>query len=109
MTKRTEDGKWAKGQSGNPGGRRKGEYQVKDLAREFTQEAVRRLAFIMRQDEDLKAAVAATNSLLDRGWGKPAQSVDVTNSDGSLSAAWLAAMRAVDSDITQAEEALMQH
>lgn len=97
---------WKKGQSGNPGGRRKQDYRLKDLAQEYTEEALRTLAHIMRKSEDDKARVIAADKLLDRGYGKPAQSVDITNSDGSMSAAWLAAMREVD---TGAEEQHVEH
>lgn len=64
-----------KGQSGNPGGRPKENQEVKELAREFTAEAVERLVFWMRS-ENAKASVAATGILLDRGHGKAIQHVE---------------------------------
>lgn len=70
---------WQKGTSGNPGGRRKQDYRIKDLAQEHTELALRRLAEIAENTENLGAAVAAATALLDRGWGKPAQSVDMTH------------------------------
>ena len=70
-----------KGQSGNPGGRPKGEGEVRDLARTYTKEAVEKLAEWMRS-KNAKASVSACIALLDRGWGKPAQAMEVTGKDG---------------------------
>ena len=66
-----------KGVSGNPGGRPKENNEVKAAAREYTIEAIERLAFWLKSD-NAKASVAAATSLLDRGWGKPHQTSDVT-------------------------------
>lgn len=63
-----------KGQSGNPGGRPKEDNEVRDLARKHTKRAIERLAFWMDSDNP-KASVAASQALLDRGYGKPAQSI----------------------------------
>lgn len=63
---------------------------------------------IAKNGESETARVQAATALLDRGWGKPAQSVDITNSDGSMSQAWMAAMRAVDTE-AETEEATLQH
>lgn len=49
---------------------------IRSLARSHTETALNVLAGIMRQDEAPAAArVAAANSLLDRGWGKPTQPI----------------------------------
>ncbi len=63
---------WEKGQSGNPGGRPKEVAEVRELARRHTNKAIATLAEIML-DENAphNARVAATNSLLDRGHGRP--------------------------------------
>lgn len=72
-----------KGQSRNPNGRAKKTEAVRnaeELAREASEQAVRKLIALMSsgdQNVELKAA----NSILDRGFGKPRQSVDVTNRD----------------------------
>ena len=91
-------GSWKKGQSGNPGGKRKQDYRIRDLAQALTEEALETLRSIMKGSEDDRARVAAANAILDRGYGKPAQAVDITNSDGSMSQAWIAAMKSVDSE-----------
>jgi hypothetical protein len=50
--------------------------QIKSLARSHTETAVNVLAGIMNnQQENGPARVAAANSLLDRGWGKPSQPI----------------------------------
>lgn len=59
------------GQSGNPSGRPKIAGHIRDLARQYTEDAIKTLAAIMI---DVKAPpsarIFAANSLLDRGWGK---------------------------------------
>ena len=50
--------------------------EIKSLARAHTQSALNVLAGIMNEPEAPHAArVSAATSLLDRGWGKPAQSI----------------------------------
>ncbi len=68
-------GRFVKGQSGNPSGRPKDAIRVADTAREYTQEAIERLVSWMRSDNP-KASVAASNALLDRGWGRPVQAIE---------------------------------
>jgi Family of unknown function (DUF5681) len=66
-----------KGQSGNPGGRPKILGDVQELARQYTAEAVETLAAIMRDKEAPAAARAlASNSILDRAYGRPQQTVN---------------------------------
>jgi hypothetical protein len=74
-----------KGQSGNPGGRRRRPEarklyaDVKAAARELTQDAIDVLAAIMRDPRAPAAArVSAASAVLDRGHGKPAQAVGVS-------------------------------
>jgi len=62
---------WKPGESGNPGGRPKEAAEVKALARSFCVEAIHKLVELMRSDNE-RVAEAASNSLLDRGIGKPA-------------------------------------
>lgn len=68
------------------GGRQKGTPnkvvpEVKLAAREYTAQALERLAKVMLESDSDAAAVSACNALLDRGWGKPAQSL--TGVDGA--------------------------
>lgn len=69
--------KFKPGQSGNPGGRPKIIAEVKELAREYTDAAVKALADIVQNKKAAPAArVAAAQALLDRGYGKPTQYVE---------------------------------
>lgn len=70
-------------------GRRKGTPNkatviVKDAAQAFTDEALSTLAGIMKDcTQPAAARVAAANALLDRGHGKPKQSVEASGPDGA--------------------------
>ncbi|HGM5043541.1 DUF5681 domain-containing protein [Stenotrophomonas muris] len=64
------------GQSGNPSGRPKVDFEVRQLAREYGREAIERLVEIMRGD-NAALAKAASEALLDRGYGKPVQAVGI--------------------------------
>src|SRR3954470_2052502 len=62
---------WAPGQSGNPRGRPPADHgPVEQFARAHTQEAIETLATIMREGFSEAARIAASNAILDRGWGK---------------------------------------
>lgn len=66
---------WAKGVSGNPGGRPKG---IAAKAREHTDSALDVLTTAL-EDVDPRVRVTAAKEILDRGWGKPlAMTADVT-------------------------------
>lgn len=80
---------FAKGKSGNPGGRPKLDVHVRELARSHTQEALETLVSVMRDSKSPPSArVAASSTIIDRGWGRAPQTVDVNFlnqlSDGDL-------------------------
>lgn len=85
-TTRNNKGQFVKGVSGNPGGPWKtweNHQKIKDvkaLARQHTDRAIERLAELM-EDPDGGVAARACEALLDRGWGKPKQSVDIATQD----------------------------
>lgn len=73
---------WKPGQSGNPGGRSprvgpNGE-TVAELARAHTKDAIDCLVEVLTgKGNEPRDRIAAANALLDRGWGKPKESVDL--------------------------------
>ena len=64
--------RFEKGRSGNPGGRPKGDGEIRELARHHTMTALRTLIEVAERGENESARVTAANALLDRGWGKSA-------------------------------------
>lgn len=67
---------WQPGQSGNPGGRPKENAEIKALAREHGQDAIAKLVELLDSSNPSVARAAAVD-LLDRGYGKPSQTLDV--------------------------------
>jgi hypothetical protein len=67
------------GQSGNPGGRRRksdDDRKVEELARSLGEDAVNTLASIMKDAKaPASARSAAAQAVLDRGFGRPLQSI----------------------------------
>lgn len=69
---------WPAGMSGNPRGRPKRDYDVAKLARSHTREAISTLVSIMADHAAPHSArVSAAQTLLDRGWGKAPQALDL--------------------------------
>jgi hypothetical protein len=69
------------GQSGNPNGRRKEDFRVKELARAQTEAAINALVAALA---DEKTRVSAAIALLDRGYGKPAQAITGEDGEGPV-------------------------
>lgn len=65
---------FVKGQSGNPGGRPKDEFGVRELAKKHGPDAIKVLHSIMKDSEAPETArIQASVALLDRAYGKPTQ------------------------------------
>lgn len=59
---------------------------IKAIAQDYGEEAVKSLVEIMRDGDAPHAArVAAAKDILDRGYGKAQQSLDVSSKDGTMS------------------------
>jgi hypothetical protein len=57
--------------------------EIRSLARKHTESALRVLAGIMNEAKCPPAArVSAASAILDRGWGKPLQSMEHSGHDG---------------------------
>jgi hypothetical protein len=66
------------GRSGNPRGRPKRDMDLAELARVHTREAIGVLVHVMQDAEaPAPARIAAASVLLDRGWGKAPQALDM--------------------------------
>ena len=72
-----------KGQSGNPSGRSKKVAVAAKTAEDHIDDAMTVLIKALG-DKDAKVRIAAANAILDRGLGKPKQSVEVTKDNKSI-------------------------
>lgn len=71
--------RWRPGESGNPGGRPKELGDLREIARKHTPEAIETLVSVMHNARATdQARVHAATALLDRGWGRPAQTINAT-------------------------------
>jgi len=68
---------WKKGQSGNPGGRPKEVAEVRELARQYTEQSIQTLVTLMQSAGSERTRLAAASELLDRGYGRPPQAIDL--------------------------------
>ncbi len=89
------------GKSGNPGGRPAVPAEVLEACRALSMEAVETLRAWMQQSDDPAASVRACNSILDRAWGKPEQTMNVAggldiNAQRAETEAMVEAMKRLD-------------
>ena len=68
-----------RGQSGNPSGKPKRDYNLREICRQYTQEAVETLVFLMLNSDKDAIRVMCASILLDRGYGKAPQSGELTD------------------------------
>lgn len=66
-----------KGVSGNPAGRTPDPENVKEYSKQFTRKAIDALVNIIDTSNNPTAVVNASNSILNRAWGQPKQSMDI--------------------------------
>ncbi len=75
MTNPTGKGGFKRGQSGNPGGRPKLPADIREAFKAKAPEALEVLIRCLQSDDD-RIAMMAAQAILDRGYGKPAQTID---------------------------------
>ena len=90
--RKPNSGQFKPGQSGNPGGRPRMPDELKEAMRGLAETAVKVLKEAMEGD-DPRARIMAANAVLDRGYGKPAQTVNAKIEGADLGEAHLTALR----------------
>ena len=96
------------GQSGNPGGRPKIVGDIRALAREHTPEAIAELVRLATKARREEVRLRAIEVLLDRGYGKPNQSVqiDAVFLEKKLNQLSDAELAELEARLTNAEQAM---
>jgi hypothetical protein len=85
LKRKRHSGMFKPGKSGNPSGRPKTDQTIRELARGYTDEAIKTLVEIASNPKASDSArVQACGALLDRGWGKPVQHNENVNMGMSL-------------------------
>ena len=87
----------------NPGGRPRVPDELRAIFEAASPEAARRLAELVH-DEDPRVALVASNAILDRVLGRPAQQINADIKTGSISDAHLAALK----DIQERRDRMLQ-
>jgi hypothetical protein len=76
MSERDSNGRWQKGTSGNPGGRKRIAAEVIEAAQALSETAIATLERLLT-DPNPMVQLRASEILLNRAWGTPAQFVNV--------------------------------
>ena len=80
MASRADKGRFAPGVSGNPGGRPTLPAEIKEMFQAKGPEALKVLTRCLQSGDD-RIAMMAAQAILDRGYGRPTQSIDANIND----------------------------
>ena len=80
MSRRTGNGRFQKGESGNPGGRPKLPAEMREMFQAKAPEAFEVLCKHLHAT-DPRVSVSAATQILDRAYGRPVQSIDANIND----------------------------
>ena len=83
MTNPTGKGGFQRGRSGNPGGRPKLPAEMREMFRAKAPQALEVLTRCLQSDDD-RIAMMAAQAILDRGYGRPTQSIDANINDNPV-------------------------
>jgi hypothetical protein len=92
VPRRGPNGFWLPGQSGNPLGKPKGAGEIRELARQYVPDALAKIASLVRSNDE-KVALAASQEILNRVFGRPVQAVEAETIKWDMGQLYLAALK----------------
>jgi hypothetical protein len=94
---RHEDGRFVPGVSPNPSGRPKGAGAIREMARAYLPAALKKIGELV-ENPDPRVALAASQEILNRIFGRPVQSVESEVKTVNMTALYLQALKLANGD-----------